>query len=75
MTTPHGGGLVLVVEDDGPGYPAGLDVTQRGSSGAGSTGLGMSIVASTALASGGRLALERSASGGARAVGTLGPPA
>ena len=32
------GGLLLVVEDDGPGYPDGLDVTRRGTSGAGSTG-------------------------------------
>ncbi len=72
--TPHGGGLVLVVEDDGTGYPAGLDVTRRGESGAGSTGLGMAIVDSTAGASGGRLELGRSSSGGARAEVTLGAP-
>ena len=68
------GGLVLVVEDDGPGYPEGLDVTRRGTSGAGSTGLGMSIVAATAAESGGRLVLGRTPTGGARAEVTLGPP-
>ena len=68
------GGLLLVVEDDGPGYPEGLDVTRRGTSGAGSTGLGMSIVAATATESGGRLALGTTPTGGARAEVTLGPP-
>jgi signal transduction histidine kinase len=75
LETPRGGGVVLAVEDDGPGYPDDLDVTRRGASGAGSTGLGMAIVASTAAASGGRLVLSRSPSGGARAEVTLGPPA
>jgi signal transduction histidine kinase len=67
-----------VVEDDGPGYPEDLDVTRRGTSGAGSTGLGMSIVAATAAESGGRLTLARTTTGqspsGARAEVTLGPP-
>ena len=35
--------LELVVEDAGPGLPPGLEVTGRGESGAGSTGLGLSI--------------------------------
>ena len=74
VSVPSSGGLVLVVEDAGPGYPDDLDVTRRGSSGAGSTGLGMSIVATTAAESGGRLVLGRSSSGGARAEVTLGPP-
>jgi signal transduction histidine kinase len=68
------GGVLLVVEDDGPGYPAGLDVARRGTSGAGSTGLGMAIVARTATESGGGLVLGRSESGGARAEVALGPP-
>ena len=68
------GGLLLVVEDDGPGYPDDLDVTRRGTSGAGSTGLGMSIVATTAAESGGRLVLGRTKTGGARAEVALGPP-
>ena len=49
-----GGGALLVVEDGGPGYPDSLDVADRGVSGGGSSGLGMSIVATTAEASGGR---------------------
>jgi signal transduction histidine kinase len=69
------GGLLLVVEDDGRGYPEGLDVTRRGESGAGSTGLGMAIVARTALASGGGLTLGRTEAGGARTEVVLGPPA
>ncbi len=74
ISTPADGGLVLEVEDAGHGYPEGLDVTRRGASGAGSTGLGMAIVDSTATASGGRLELSRSSYGGARAVVWLGPP-
>jgi signal transduction histidine kinase len=74
LTPRAEGGLVLVVEDDGPGYPDDLDVTRRGTSGAGSTGLGMSIVAATAAESGGRLALGTTQTGGARAEVTLGPP-
>jgi signal transduction histidine kinase len=66
------GGVVLVVEDDGPGFPAGLDPVDRGSSGAGSTGLGLAIAQQTAAESGGGLVLEASASGGARVVLTLG---
>ena len=51
------GGLVLTVEDGGPGFPEGLDVVRRGTSGAGSTGLGLSIVDKTATESGGGLSL------------------
>ena len=70
-----GGGALLVVEDGGPGYPDSLDVADRGVSGGGSSGLGMSIVASTAEASGGRLSLGASRWGGARTEVHLGPPA
>lgn len=58
--------VVLVVEDAGPGLPAGLDVTGRGESGAGSTGLGLSIAARTAADSGGTLTTGTSDMGGAR---------
>jgi signal transduction histidine kinase len=70
-----GGGALLVVEDGGPGYPDSLDVADRGVSGGGSSGLGISIVATTAEASGGRLSLGSSRWGGARTEVLLGPPA
>jgi len=72
--TPAGGAL-LVVEDGGPGYPDSLDVADRGVSGGGSSGLGISIVATTAEASGGRLSLGSSRWGGARTEVLLGAPA
>ncbi|GAA5152063.1 HAMP domain-containing sensor histidine kinase [Nocardioides marinquilinus] len=64
-------GLVLVVDDAGPGLPEG-HVVARGRSGSGSTGLGLSIVARTATESGGRLDLTRSPLGGTRVAVTLG---
>jgi len=68
------GGLVLTVEDGGPGFPADLDVVERGTSGAGSTGLGLSIADKTATESGGGLSLGASSYGGARVVVELGAP-
>lgn len=68
----NGGGLVLAVADDGPGFPA--DAVARGTSGAGSSGLGLSIADKTARESGGSLAVRRGASGGAEVVVELGPP-
>jgi signal transduction histidine kinase len=70
-----GGGLVLTVDDGGPGFPEGLEVTDRGASGTGSTGLGLSIVDKTATESGGGLSWGRSPLGGGRVVVELGPPA
>ncbi len=68
------GGVVLTVDDGGPGFPDGLDVVgPRHQSGGGSTGLGLSIVDKTATESGGGLVLERSPHGGGRVVVELGP--
>ncbi|RYB90020.1 HAMP domain-containing histidine kinase [Nocardioides oleivorans] len=61
----------LVVEDAGPGLPAGLDATGRGESGAGSTGLGLSIAARTAQDAGGEVTTGASDMGGARVAVTL----
>ena len=68
-----GGGLTLTVEDAGPGFPAGVDVVRRGTSGAESSGLGLAIAHKTATESGGGLAVERSPAGGGRVVVELGP--
>ncbi len=67
------GGLVLTVEDDGPGFPDGVDVVRRGTSGAESSGLGLAIADKTATGSGGGLVVERSPAGGGRVVVELGP--
>lgn len=65
--TRDGSEAVLTVEDDGPGFPRGLDPTARGVSGAGSTGLGLDIARRSAEAVGGRLLWGTSAErGGAR---------
>jgi len=68
-----GGGACLVVSDDGPGMPEG-PVLRRGNSGAGSTGLGLDIVARTATRSGGGVWAGRAGSGGAEVRVDLGPP-
>ncbi|MBA3989648.1 MAG: HAMP domain-containing histidine kinase [Propionibacteriales bacterium] len=73
LEAPAGGGGLLVVEDGGPGLPDSVDVSGRGVSRSGSTGLGLSIVRRTAEASGGHLSLERSRLGGARVAVKLGP--
>ena len=49
------GGLVLTVDDDGPGFPDEVDVVRRGESGADSSGLGLAIAHKTATESGGGL--------------------
>lgn len=69
-----GGGVLLLVDDAGSGFPDGVDVTARGTSGAGSTGLGLAIAVRTAEESGGSVALERSPAGGGRVRVELGPP-
>jgi signal transduction histidine kinase len=58
------GGAVLIVADEGPGFPAtGL---RRGASGGGSTGLGLDIVRQTAEAGGGAMYVDTTPGGGAR---------
>ncbi len=56
---------VLVVEDDGPGFPDG-PVDRRGHSGAGSTGLGLDIARRTAERAHGYMITGVAAGGGAR---------
>ena len=73
LTRRAAGGCRLEVLDDGPGMPDG--VLTRGSSGGGSTGLGIDIVARAAARSGGALFLGSSESGGAAVTIDLGPPA
>ena len=67
-----GGGAWLVVTDDGPGFPD-ADLTERGRSSGGSTGLGLDIARRIAEASGGTLTIGRSASGGGQVTVGLGP--
>jgi signal transduction histidine kinase len=68
-----GGGALLVVSDEGPGFPD-ESVLARGRSGAGSTGLGLDIARRTAAASGGDLRVGAAPGGGARVWMRLGPP-
>jgi signal transduction histidine kinase len=72
LEAPAGGGARLVVADEGPGLPEGL-VHERGTSGAGSTGLGLDIVLRTAHRSGGGVELGASSAGGAAIVVHFGP--
>lgn len=74
LTERAEGGATLVISDDGPGFPDGVDVSARGESGAGSTGLGLSIAARTAAVAGGSVSIGRSTSGGACVRVELGPP-
>jgi signal transduction histidine kinase len=60
----------LVIDDSGPGVPEGFD-PERGSSAAGSTGLGLDIVRKTVESCGGVLALRNRARGGTRVRATF----
>jgi signal transduction histidine kinase len=69
-----GGGAWLTVADNGPGFAADGDgyPVVRGSSGKGSTGLGLDIARRIAEASGGSLTIGRSPRGGAAITLALG---
>lgn len=59
------GVVVLVLEDDGPGF-ADLQVLARGTSGSGSTGLGLDIVRRCAEQTGGSISVANRVEGGSR---------
>ena len=80
--TPEGTGFEvhvsprgLTVDDAGPGIADPAKALRRGSSGAGSTGLGLDIVRRVAETAGGRLVVERSPLRGARVAIVLEPMA
>jgi signal transduction histidine kinase len=54
----------LIVSDNGPGLPS-LDISERGVSGSGSTGLGLDIARRTAERGGGCLRMDENPGGGA----------
>ncbi|GLZ31798.1 two-component sensor histidine kinase [Lentzea sp. NBRC 105346] len=62
----HAGWVTLAVEDAGPGIADPEAALSRGTSGGGSTGLGLDIARSAAEATGGTIHLERGQLGGAR---------
>ncbi|MGN6299556.1 MAG: HAMP domain-containing sensor histidine kinase [Angustibacter sp.] len=66
------GAVRLEVIDDGPGLTD-PSLTERGVSGAGSTGLGLDIVRRTAEAAGGELVVRRGLRGGTVAIVTFAP--
>ncbi len=61
----------LVVQDEGPGLDVRLDASDRGVSGAGSTGLGLDIVRAATQRAGGSVRLEDADGGGLRVVISL----
>ena len=73
LTARASGGAWLTVADDGPGFAG--DHATRGTSGGGSTGLGLDIARRIAEASGGSLTIGRSPRGGAAITLALGPTA
>lgn len=74
LTPRANGGAWLMVADEGPGFGTGYPA-RRGTSGAGSTGLGLDIAKRIAEASGGSLTIGRSPRGGAAVTLALGPTA
>jgi signal transduction histidine kinase len=63
--TVNAGRAILMVGDDGDGFPTGIDPLARGESTAGSTGLGLDIARRLAERLGGRISLGVSPAGGA----------
>ncbi|MDJ0952502.1 MAG: HAMP domain-containing sensor histidine kinase [Acidimicrobiia bacterium] len=61
--------VMLIVDDDGPGFSE--DLAERGLSAGGSTGLGLDIAARTASSGGGALIIGTSGSGGGRVTVTM----
>ncbi|WP_017582242.1 sensor histidine kinase [Nocardiopsis valliformis] len=62
----YAGWVTLIVEDAGPGFADPTAALRRGTSGGGSTGLGLDIVRHAVEATGGTVHLERGKLGGAR---------
>lgn len=61
--------VLLVVDDEGPGFDA--EMAERGHSAAGSTGLGLDIASNAATTAGGTLEISSSPDGGGRVAITL----
>lgn len=77
LTPRPNGGAVLTVSDSGPGFPPESrsgGAARRGSSGSGSTGLGLDIARRAAESGGGEMHLESPPGGGARVRLTLAAP-
>ena len=72
LSRDSAGAVRLEVIDAGPGL-ADPALTERGASGAGSTGLGLDIVRRAAAAAGGELLIRRGLRGGTVAIVTLAP--
>ncbi len=67
----HLGTDQLVVQDAGPGIPDSAAALTRGTSGSGSTGVGLDIVRRVATLIGGDITIDRGSLGGARVTVTL----
>jgi signal transduction histidine kinase len=65
---PDGAGVVVAVDDAGPGIADPALVVERGRSGAGSSGLGLDIARRAAETAGGRLEIGPGPLGGTRAA-------
>jgi signal transduction histidine kinase len=64
----HGSDVEVAVEDEGEGFPVGVDVMTRGASGGESTGLGLDIANRTAETAGGICVLDVAPGGGGAVI-------